>query len=314
MDLRVIDAEIQRYRGERPLEGEYLRRLEFYRQIWGCLEPHERRACERAAALELPSRSSLDDCLAHATPFLAQFPQRLDRQGVIDAAADAARCMLGETRFPQALRDELARAVNVLPIVLSESGFALAGRNPREYLSVATQTYAQARIAGESLPLVAAALSAALRAQLGPLAERLLAACSPGVFSQAHPTACPVCGSWATLSAVDASDHASEGVRKLGCTLCGTQWHFEFNRCAHCGTREEKYLQYFNIPGDERHLVCACDKCGEYVRTVSLEGPHEPYSIDVEDVCMTRLDDALAAMAAQREHAQSDAPEASSES
>ncbi|WP_418245429.1 hypothetical protein [Ellagibacter isourolithinifaciens] len=48
---------------------------------------------------------------------------------------------------------------------------------------------------------------------------------------------------------------------------------------------------YFNIEGDEGHRIGTCDECGSYIRTrFAGEGDNAPYSPEVEDVVMARLD------------------------
>ena len=59
----------------------------------------------------------------------------------------------------------------------------------------------------------------------------------------------------------------------------------------HCGTRNQGNLHYFNIEGDEGHRIGTCDECGSYIRTrFAGEGDNAPYSPEVEDVVMARLD------------------------
>ena len=58
-----------------------------------------------------------------------------------------------------------------------------------------------------------------------------------------------------------------------------------------CGTRNQGNLHYFNIEGDEGHRIGTCDECGSYIRTCFAgEGDNAPYSPEVEDVVMARLD------------------------
>ena len=58
-----------------------------------------------------------------------------------------------------------------------------------------------------------------------------------------------------------------------------------------CSTRNQGNLHYFNIEGDEGHRIGTCDECGSYIRTrFAGEGDNAPYSPEVEDVVMARLD------------------------
>lgn len=55
--------------------------------------------------------------------------------------------------------------------------------------------------------------------------------------------------------------------------------------------RNQGNLHYFNIEGDEGHRIGTCDECGSYIRTrFAGEGDNAPYSPEVEDVVMARLD------------------------
>lgn len=58
-----------------------------------------------------------------------------------------------------------------------------------------------------------------------------------------------------------------------------------------CGMRNQGNLHYFNIEGDGGHRIGTCDECGNYIRTrFAGEGDNAPYSPEVEDVVMARLD------------------------
>ena len=50
-------------------------------------------------------------------------------------------------------------------------------------------------------------------------------------------------------------------------------------------------MGYFNIEGDEGHRIGTRDECGSYIRTrFAGEDDSAPYSPEVEDVAMARLD------------------------
>ena len=73
-------------------------------------------------------------------------------------------------------------------------------------------------------------------------------------------------------------------------------------RCARCGTRNQGHLHYFNVEGDDSHRIATCDECGGYMRTVFQDDALVPFSFDVEDVVMARLDSiALNQLAAQEQ-------------
>lgn len=69
-------------------------------------------------------------------------------------------------------------------------------------------------------------------------------------------------------------------------------WEFERVRCVRCGTRNQGHLHYHSIEGDDAHRIQSCDECGGYIRSVFEEDELQlaPFSFEVEDVVMTRLD------------------------
>lgn len=69
-------------------------------------------------------------------------------------------------------------------------------------------------------------------------------------------------------------------------------WEFERVRCVRCGTRNRGHLHYHSIEGDDAHRIQSCDECGGYICSVFEEDELQlaPFSFEVEDVVMTRLD------------------------
>ena len=95
---------------------------------------------------------------------------------------------------------------------------------------------------------------------------------------------------------VASGERAEEGyvplhrVTSAGCAQCGCAWEFERVRCVRCGTQNQSRLHYFNLEGDEAHRLATCDECGGYTRTVYEEDALAPFSFEVEDVVMAKLD------------------------
>ncbi|MEI3230831.1 MAG: formate dehydrogenase accessory protein FdhE [Gordonibacter pamelaeae] len=111
-----------------------------------------------------------------------------------------------------------------------------------------------------------------------------------------HPLACPVCGGAPVAGRVGGESFTQGRGKTLWCAQCGTSWEVERVRCARCGTQNQAHLHYYNVEGDDAHRIATCDECGGYLRTVYADDALAPFSFEVEDVIMARLD----AIAAER--------------
>ena len=133
--------------------------------------------------------------------------------------------------------------------------------------------------------------SLALRWQLEGPAEAVARARKKAKVFYDHQMHCPACGGDAALARVGEGGSGDGRNKTLWCAQCGTSWEFDRIRCPRCGTRNQGNLHYFNIEGDEGHRIGTCDECGSYIRTrFAGEGDNAPYSPEVEDVVMARLD------------------------
>jgi FdhE protein len=104
------------------------------------------------------------------------------------------------------------------------------------------------------------------------------------------PVMCPSCGAYASAAYVGPTPSDNGNGRMLYCASCGTQWEYERLRCAHCGLQSPEKLNYFHVEGDDVHRLQMCSECGYYLRTVFLENLKVPFSFEVEDVILARLD------------------------
>ena len=104
---------------------------------------------------------------------------------------------------------------------------------------------------------VAAALQVQWTAQAAALPAGLLRSLTP-------PGLCPVCGLPPVASVIMAGDPL-EGVRYLGCGLCGTRWHFPRARCSSCDT--DKKVAYLAFEGQQAHARAeTCGECRTYLK------------------------------------------------
>ncbi len=105
-----------------------------------------------------------------------------------------------------------------------------------------------------------------------------------------------MCGGAPVAGRVGGESSTQGRGKTLWCAQCGTSWEVERVRCARCGTQNQAHLHYYNVEGDDAHRIATCDECGGYLRTVYADDALAPFSFEVEDVVMARLD----AIAAER--------------
>ncbi len=87
-----------------------------------------------------------------------------------------------------------------------------------------------------------------------------------------------------------------EGVRKLHCAVCATDWNFPRLRCSYCGNTDTDTLEYFTAEGESSHRVDVCRKCSSYLKVVDNRQAGTALPMDIEDVATLHLD-----LLAQRE-------------
>ena len=136
----------------------------------------------------------------------------------------------------------------------------------------------------------AMAAALALRAFLEGPATAVERALREAGADEPHSVRCPVCGGEAAVAQVSGAPAGQGRAKRLWCAQCGCAWEFERVRCVRCGTQNQSRLHYFNLEGDEAHRLATCDECGGYTRTVYEEDALAPFSFEVEDVVMAKLD------------------------
>lgn len=178
--------------------------------------------------------------------------------------------------------------------VVDSSDYALAGADPSRYLEIFAGILTGRGFDEVPAYLAASCMSLAVRAQIEGVAALVSELAGPELLASAHTMYCPVCGSKPTVARVGGSSSSDGRGKTLGCLQCGCSWEFERIRCVHCGVQNPKRLHYYNIEGDDSHRINTCDECGGYLRTTFVEDFLVPFSFEVEDVVMAKLD-ALAA-------------------
>lgn len=99
---------------------------------------------------------------------------------------------------------------------------------------------------------------------------------------------CPVCGSEPIMAKVQRKD----GMRILGCSLCGREWRFDRIKCPFCGNDEQKTIKFFFYHEKSPHRLYVCDKCKRYIKSVDERKIAQAQKIDmtIQDMVTLYLD------------------------
>ena len=296
MNLKLADAALAAY--EKQLDDADNARLAFFRAIW---DVRERIAAEHAPrAHVMPAADDLRAWAAEGAPVLHRAPLAIDAAVLADACGAVAACIAEKGGFaPEATTAlssfDWAAAIDGSPL-------EVAGSNPSAYVDAFAQRLLADGADEAAASVIVSAVFYALRALVEPSAEALQRALEDAGADEGHPLECPVCGAPATAARVGVTKKSDGRAKTLWCAQCGCTWAFERVRCARCGTRNQGHLHYFNVEGDDSHRIATCDECGGYMRTVFQDDALVPFSFDVEDVVMARLDSiALNQLAAQEQ-------------
>ena len=174
--------------------------------------------------------------------------------------------------------------------MVAASDLALAGCNPADYVESFVELLEDDGMDEDAARIGAMAAALALRAFLEGPATAVERARREAGADEPHSVRCPVCGGEAAVAQVSGAPAGQGRAKRLWCAQCGCAWEFERVRCVRCGTQNQSRLHYFNLEGDEAHRLATCDECGGYTRTVYEEDALAPFSFEVEDVVMAKLD------------------------
>lgn len=283
MNFKRIDAAAAAYEGK--LDERDRARLAFFRSLW---EAASSCAPENAPEAKLPSAGRLRALRAEGLPVFSEAPARLDAEAFARGIEAVCACAMDQEDFSQEVRDALARTK--WERIVAASPLPLAGADPTAYFDELAGILMDDGM-GEGEARIACLLaSLALRVQLEEPAAAAAKAMEKAGIGEPHPLVCPVCGCAPAAARVGGDTSSSGRGRVLWCPQCGTEWEFERVRCARCGTRNQAHLHFHNIEGDDAHRIASCEECGGYIRTVYLDDALAPFSFEVEDVAMARLD------------------------
>lgn len=283
MNVKQVDAAVVAYEG--LLDAADASRLDFFRALWvkldGCVP-------QGAGSYAVPSDDDLRAWYAWGEPVFSRAPVEIDSPAFAAAVGDLAVTAAGLGAFSEEAKAALEGMK--WDRVVAASSLEEAGRAPLAYLEGLADLLVEDGLTEEQARTGALIASLALRSQLEAPAAAVASALLADVPKGPKPLVCPVCGSMPSVARVG-GDNSTQGRGKtLWCAQCGTSWEIERIRCARCGTQNQAHLHYFNVEGDEAHRIATCDECGGYIRTVYVDEALAPFSFDVEDVVMARLD------------------------
>lgn len=284
MNLKLIDAAIAAYSNE--IDAKDLARLEFFRRIWGV-------QAEVAEGLDgswaAPGIQRVIELANDGIALLREAPAQVDEERFGDAIARIVGILADEGIVPAESRERFADAP--WREIAALSNVRLAGSDPARYLESLSDTLSERGFAEEDAHLGALAASLALKPFLEAASAGAQRALKDASADRMHSLTCPVCGSAPSVGKVGGA--AAKGRhRTLWCPQCGAEWAFERVRCARCGTTHQGSIHFHNIEGDDAHRISSCDECGGYLRVVYVDEEEflAPFSFEVEDVLMARLD------------------------
>lgn len=287
MNIKAIDAAIAAYRdGIDPADAA---RLALFRELWGVQDAIAQELGE-GLAWRAPSTQYLIDAVQAGAPVLSVSPVAVDPALLGKAIGRLVRCM----DYQGALAPEVAAQLAGVDwdAVVRSPVLQTAGAAPGAWLEDFQGACASLGLDEAASRTATLLASLTLRPFLEKPAQRAMRAISDAGIDQRRFTTCPVCGCEPAVARVACGTAAKGRHRTLWCGQCGAVWEFERVRCARCGTRNQGHLHYHSIEGDDAHRIQSCDECGGYLRTVFEEDglALAPFSFEIEDVLMARLD------------------------
>ncbi|HKU94245.1 MAG TPA: formate dehydrogenase accessory protein FdhE [Vineibacter sp.] len=221
--------------------------LESYLRFVAAIAQAQHDAAPRLPPGTLPGKDHFAFCRAHEFPLIDRLTWKRDTSFVAGARALAAA--LRSVDMPEAA----AQALSAFNNRDDASIEALADRVLRD----AHEGWETAEV-----PFVGAALELHF--------ARMAALLDAGEPQPVEPrNLCPVCGSLAVASTVDAA-RGRQGSRFLCCSLCQTRWNYTRIQCAHCVST--KGIAYQNIEGGSKAVRAeTCDECRTYTKILYVE-------------------------------------------
>lgn len=288
MNVKQLDAAVAAYEG--LLDPSDASRLDFFRALW-----ERRDACasdggasDGVGGYVVPAGDELRAWYAVGEPVFSHAPVEIDSEAFANALSDLASFAGERGDFPEGVKAAFERTE--WDRIVAASPLEEASRTPLAYVESLAGSLVDDGMDEGQARTAALIASLALRSQLEAPAAAVAQVLLTDDPKGPKPLVCPVCGSMPSAARVGGENSTQGRGKTLWCAQCGTSWEIERIRCTRCGTQNQAHLHYFNVEGDEAHRIATCDECGGYIRTVYTEETLAPFSFDVEDVVMARLD------------------------
>jgi len=221
--------------------------LEPYLRFLAAIARAQHDVAPRLPAGTLPGKDHIAFCRAHEFPLIDRLTWKRDASFVAGARALAAA--LKSADMPEAAAQALV---------------AFADRDDASIEALADRVLREEHEGWETaeVPFAGAALELHF--------ARMAALLDPGDPAPVEPrNLCPVCGSLAVASMVDAA-HGRQGSRFLCCSLCQARWNYTRVQCAHCVST--KGIAYQSVEGGSKAVRAeTCDECHTYTKILYAE-------------------------------------------
>lgn len=274
MNLDYIEKCARAYDGK--LNEEEQGRLDYFVGLWKVMnECIESRG--NAEKYPLPSLGEVRELYMNGTPLFSQALPNVKAEQYAEASRAIAEYLLENGEYPEDV-EAAVRAVDWLDLVVKQNS---------EHMQLDMNDLGT-RIAGLVLLLAQFTF-------YEPITEQITEAIRGDRMTDAHPIACPVCGSGAAISIIDRNEDFFGTGRELYCGQCGMSWEFDRVRCARCGCTEEDKMQFVNIGDAKNHQIQLCDNCGGFIRTTFVDPNLPEVAPIVEDVVSTPIEEVVRA-------------------
>ncbi len=274
MNLDYIEKCAKAYEGK--LNEEEQGRLDYFIGLWKvmneCIESRS-----ETKDYPMPSLAEVRELYMSGTPIFSQALPNVNAEQYAEASRAIADYILENGEYTDDVVNAV-RAVDWLDLVIKQNS---------DHMQLDMNDLGT-RIAG--LVLVLAQFTF-----YEPITEQIMEAIRGDRMADAHPIACPVCGSGAAISIIDRNENFSGTGRELYCGRCGMSWEFDRIRCARCGCTDEDAMQFVNIGNAKNHQIQLCDNCGEFIRTTFVDPSLPEVAPIVDDIVSTPIEEIVRA-------------------